>query len=133
MGQGRAASSERTCRAPMRRPEQVFQASLVRALGAILTRETFFFAVPNGGYRTRTEAAILIGQGVKSGVPDLVFIHRGTPLGLELKAGKGVVTDIQRLMHERLTAAGMRVGVERTIDEAIGFLKNNGVPLRIAA
>jgi hypothetical protein len=123
-------SKPRRCR---KHPEQDFQASLVQLLEVILTRETYFFAVPNGGFRTRTEAAILIGQGVKPGVPDLIFISRGKPFGLELKAAKGVVSDNQVTAHDSLRGAGMKIGIARTIDEAIASLKANDIPLRIAA
>lgn len=33
----------------------------------------YLFAVPNGGARSKAEAAIFVGQGVKSGIPDLVL------------------------------------------------------------
>ncbi len=115
-----------------RHPEQAFQAQLVRALTSALTPETYFFAVPNGGKRTPIEAAIFVGQGVKPGVPDLLFIHDGRAYGLELKADKGRVTEIQRIVHDRLRSVGMRVGVARTLDEAFAFLRDCGIPLRLA-
>jgi hypothetical protein len=115
----------------MRRPEQVFQASLVRHLHMLLTPATYFFAVPNGGYRRRMEAGILIGQGVKPGVPDLIFIHDGRALGLELKSDKGRISDKQEFAHAAMRAAGAVIGLARNLDEALDFLKANGVPLRI--
>ena len=50
-----------------------------------------WFAVPNGGYRTPAEAAILKGQGVQRGVSDLILLHAGHFYALELKKdGKAV-------------------------------------------
>lgn len=112
-------------------PEQDFQASLVRTLTAVLDGRTFFYAVPNGGFRTRTEAAILIGQGVVPGVPDLIFIHDGKTFGLELKAERGRLSENQKLIHGRMEAVGATCGTARTLDEALAFLEANGIPLRI--
>ena len=112
-------------------PEQDFQAQLVALLQIALPPEVQFFAVPNGGWRTRVEAAILQGQGVKPGVPDLIFIHGGRACGLELKAGNNGLSVDQIREHDRLRGAGMTIGIARTIDEAIGFLKTNNIPLRI--
>jgi hypothetical protein len=110
-------------------PEQDFQASLVRDLAVILTPDTFFFAVPNGGFRTKAEAGILIGQGVKPGVPDLIFIYGGRAFGLELKAKKRGLSRNQKETIPRLQRAGMVIGVARTLDEAIAFLRANNIPL----
>jgi hypothetical protein len=60
----------------------VFQHLAARGCG-------FAFHVPNGGWRSPIEAAILKGQGVKPGVPDLIVIKDGRPFALELKAEGG--------------------------------------------
>jgi hypothetical protein len=49
----------------------------------------FAFHVPNGGWRTRTEGAILKGAGVVAGVPDIILINAGRTYALELKADGG--------------------------------------------
>lgn len=54
-----------------------------------------FAAIPNGGYRRPIEAAIFKGQGVQSGVPDLlIFDAPPTDIGyrgaaIEMKRQKG--------------------------------------------
>jgi hypothetical protein len=113
--------------------EQSFQARLARALAAALTPRTFWFAVPNGGYRTPIEGALLKGQGVKPGVPDLLFIHEGKAFGLELKSEKGTLSIAQRAAHVALQDAGMRVEVVRSVDEALARLREFGIPLRVRA
>ena len=35
--------------------------------------DKLLFAIPNGGHRSKTEAGILIGEGVKAGVADLML------------------------------------------------------------
>ncbi len=129
----RASGAVKVTKRRRQRPEQLLQANLVRFLNIALTGETFFFAVPNGGWRSATEAAIFRGQGVKAGVSDLIIIHKGHAFGLELKSDKGELSFSQRLAHEALRQAGMRIGIARTLDEAIAFLKTNGIPLRLAA
>lgn len=50
------------------------------------------FAVPNGGRRSKIEASIMKGEGVRPGVPDLILpVARGGAHGffLEMKAGDG--------------------------------------------
>ena len=116
----------------MRRPEQVFQASLVKALAMVLERDAFLFAVPNGGARSKIEAKILVGQGVVPGVPDLLVMFSGTAVGLECKAPQGGRTDPNQIkVHERFARAGIPVAVVRTLPEALAFLHDNNVPMRI--
>jgi hypothetical protein len=118
----------------MRRPEQGFQAGLVKMLALILEPDAFMFAVPNGGARSAHEGAILVGQGVMAGVPDLMIIFNGTAVGLELKAAKGGrVDERQRIVHERFARAGIPVGIVRTGPEALDFLKQHKVPMRLKA
>jgi hypothetical protein len=45
--------------------------------------------VPNGGWRSPIEGAILKGLGVQPGVPDLILVRDGLPFALELKTGRG--------------------------------------------
>ena len=128
MGVGAGQSRKRK-----RQPEQAFQASLVKALGLVLQpQRTMIFAVPNGGWRSAAEAAILIGQGVVPGVPDLMVLFDGTGVGLECKSPKGSAKKNQRDVHARFAKAGIPVAVVRDIATAISFLKQHGAPMRLA-
>lgn len=75
-------------------------------------------AIPNGGYRTRTTAAMMKAEGQLAGVPDLfIAAPRGTYAGLwvEMKNGKaGRLSDSQKSMHERLQDKGYKVEVCRS-------------------
>lgn len=114
-----------------RQTEQTFQASLVKSLAMVLERDTFFFAVPNGGYRTRAEAAILIGQGVVAGMTDLVVFHGGRAFCMELKAPDGTTSNDQDACHARIRAAGVPVAIVRSLPDALAFFKANGIPTRV--
>lgn len=56
-----------------------------------------YFAIPNGGKRSKVEAAIMKGLGVRAGVPDICVLCRdGTVVFLELKSAKGTTTAAQK-------------------------------------
>lgn len=80
------------------------------------------FHIPNGGKRTKSEAARFKAAGVCPGIPDLFLpVARGGYHGLwiEMKAKEGRVSPAQRDMMERLTAQGYRCVVCFSADEAI--------------
>lgn len=72
------------------------------------------FAVPNGGLRSKTEAARLKAAGVKAGVPDIMLaVARSGFHGLfiELKVGKNKTSPLQDEWIERLMLAGYKCAV----------------------
>ena len=69
----------------------------------------YLYAIGNGGKRSRIEAAIMQGEGVKAGVHDLHLpLARSGAFGLwiEMKAGKGKLTDDQAAWRTRMIMAG---------------------------
>ena len=114
------------------RPEQDFQRALVSLLNIAFPKTVQFFHVPNGGGRSRIEAGILHGQGVKAGVPDLIIVHNGKAFGLELKSEGGNLSDSQRTMFPKLREAGMRIEVARTMDEALSHILDMQIPMNIS-
>ena len=78
---------------------------------------------PIGGWRSRVEGAILKAIGTVAGVPDIICIFEGRFYALELKAERGRVTDVQRVVHERLREAGANVAVAHGIDQALAQLE----------
>ncbi len=83
--------------------------------------------VPNGGRRDAISGARLKAQGVRAGVPDLLLpVPRQGWAGLwiELKAGRGKVSDVQSAWIDNLRGQGYRVEVcrgweaaKRTLEE----------------
>ena len=106
-----------------RQPEAPLQRCVIQHLTWRARPGAFFFHVPLGGYRTCVEGAILKAIGTVAGVPDLICIFQGRCYALELKAGRGRLTDVQRVVHERLRAAGAEVAVAHGIDEALAWLE----------
>lgn len=78
-------------------------------------------ASANGGLRNKITAARLKREGVRAGYPDIFLnIARNGWHGLfiELKDGKGRVSESQRWWHERLTEQGYAVFVCRGWEDA---------------
>jgi VRR-NUC domain len=98
----------------------VFQHLAARGCG-------FAFHVPNGGWRSPIEAAILKGQGVRPGVPDLIVIKNGFPFALELKAEGGRLSTAQSEAIEAMKAAGADVGIAHGLDAALRWLTERGI------
>ena len=77
-------------------------------------------ANPNGGKRSRIEAAIMKGEGVTAGVPDLELNVPSCSfpgLFIEMKSEKGTLSESQRNVIIELENQGYKVAVCRTFDE----------------
>jgi VRR-NUC domain len=112
--------------------EQAVQRSLCQHLGWRAAPGTFWFHVPNGGWRSPTEAAILKGLGVRPGVPDLICVRDGQCYALELKTERGRLSPAQQQAIAELHAAGAIVDVAYGIDDAIAWLADHGLLRRNA-
>ena len=87
-------------------------------------RRVCYWAVPNGGKRSKSEAKRLKSEGVRAGVPDLTIVHKGQFYGLEVKrpktlAPKGRLSKNQKIMIERIETAQGKVKVVYGIDDVI--------------
>lgn len=108
----------------MKRPEQELQKAIFRYV-SYQYPEIVCYHIPNGGRRSKIEAAIFKSLGVIAGLPDLVIakpidtglVYYGG-LYLELKAPKGKVQESQKLQIEKLRKAGYKVEVCKSFDEA---------------
>jgi len=100
------------------------------------------FHVPNGGARSRTEAAILQGLGVLAGVPDIIaimphpfceegygYFRRPHVYAMELKSPgrRNRVTGPQEAVQASLREAGVEVAVCVGVDEAIAQIEKWGL------
>ena len=82
-----------------RRPEDALQRSVMQLLRIYEQQSRCYaFAVPNGGARSKTEAAIMKGLGVRAGVTDIVLMapNRRNVFFLELKAPGRKASEAQR-------------------------------------
>ena len=93
----RAFEMERIVEAKrMKREEDALQRQQVQYLRILESQgRLLFFAVPNGGKRSKIEAAIMKGLGVRAGVPDLVILHDQKCSFIENKSAKGRLSPSQ--------------------------------------
>lgn len=85
------------------------------------------FAVPNGGYRTKTTAALLKAEGQLSGVSDLILLKRKGKCGallLEAKIKGNYQSDTQRQWQKLIEADGYTYKVFHTLEEFISIVED---------
>lgn len=100
----------------MKRPEQALQIAAAAYMDAI--PNLLWWHSPNGGGRSKIEAAIFKRMGVKPGVPDIAVILPGGRVGfIELKAGNGRVSPAQRAFADALMERGCQCVEARSLEE----------------
>ena len=87
-------------------------------------RRVCYWAVPNGGKRSKIEASRMQKSGVKSGVPDITIVHEGQFYGLEVKkpktlTPKGRLSKNQKEMIEKIEDHGGDVKVVYSVQDTI--------------
>ena len=82
----------------------------------------FWFHPANGSKRSKAEAGKLKAMGVVAGVPDLIVMIDGRCHGLELKSGKGRLSDAQKVTIPNRVRAGCTVSIADNVDDAISVL-----------
>lgn len=74
-------------------------------------------------YGTKTGWLVRKLQWVgRHGAPDRLFMHRGLAIFIEFKQRGKKATEHQRLEHERMTAAGMKVFVIDCVEKGKALL-----------
>lgn len=77
------------------------------------------FSVPNGGYRNRREAAIMVSEGIRTGVSDLILLKAcGGYHGLcvEMKWANGRQSDAQKEFQFIVEQEGYLYRIARSFD-----------------
>ena len=103
--------------------ETTIHIDILRYLRLVLP-DAMVFHCPNGGLRSKSEAAKLERMGVTAGVPDLIcWLRGGTMVAFEVKTSKGRLSPDQKVIHAWMRASGYRVAVVRSIDDTREALK----------
>lgn len=118
----------KTRKAPVQH-EESYQIQVAEFLRWALPPSVVFYAVPNGGWRTKSVAAKLKAGGVKPGVHDLHFLYRGVHHELELKIKPNGLSLEQKQHAEAVVAAGGKAGVASdTLEAVCAMLDYWGIP-----
>jgi hypothetical protein len=107
--------------------EQDLQRAVFQHIDARSARGVFAFHPANGGWRSKIEAKILKGMGVRPGVPDVIAIKAGRVCALELKSEHGRLSPAQKETIDALKQAGAVVAVADNLDDALDKLELWGV------
>lgn len=75
------------------------------------------FAVPNGGFRNKAEAAKMTATGTKAGAPDLVLLLNGKFIGIEVKTPNGVQSPKQKTFESAIVANGGSYFIVRSLSD----------------
>jgi len=87
----------------------------------------FWFAVPNGGWRTKAEAGVFSATGVVAGVPDIILIFGGHVYGLEIKKQGGRLSPVQIKAHAAMISAGAIIATADGLTDALLILEHWGM------
>ncbi len=113
--------------------EDHLQAS-IKAAADVLIRDGLCFAIPNGGLRTKAEAAKLKWTGVVAGIPDMCLVlPDGRSLWMEMKTRAGRLSPAQEEVHKVFGHLGHPVSLIRSLDDFLDELRRLGVKTREAA
>jgi len=88
--------------------------------------EKLLFAVPNGGYRSKTTAIALKAEGVESGVADILFLVASRGFGylcIEMKYGKNKQSDNQKDFEKAVDGVGGIYQLAYSAEEAQKILE----------
>lgn len=109
------------------RREDHLQAKLLAELTFALLPDVHPYAIPNGGFRLKSEASRLKRTGVRSGIADLVFIApEWKTYWLELKDGtssRAKPSDEQLGFAAKCKRNGHPYAVAYSVEEAMDFLR----------
>ena len=116
-----------------RNDESRIQAAIVDYIRTVAPR-CLVFSVPNGGLRTRAEAALFKWTGVVAGIPDLVVLAPGAvALFIEVKTGGGRLSEAQRGIIGIILDLGFCCEVCWSIPNVRDMFRRCGIETREAA
>lgn len=109
-------------------PEHSLQVSILDYLDIKGRRELRWTAIENGGLRHPLVAARIKAAGVKPGTPDIVILMDNGQTGwIECKSKRGQLRPEQKGFAASAVRLGHRWAMVKSLDVAIGILKEWGV------
>lgn len=112
-----------------RREEWVLQTKLAERLARYLDPRTTFWSGVENAPRGAKAGHFQRLRGVRSGLADVLVLHDGKLVCIELKSKRGVPSAAQRAVSLEIKAAGGRWWLARSVKAALTALAREGVPL----
>jgi hypothetical protein len=125
-----AASFAVQRRRESRRQEWSERTKLARLLTIYLDPETTFWTSLKHKPLSRISGLFQKRRGIKSGVPDLLCVHRGRPIFVELKSRAGVASKAQKQIRAEMLPAGATWWMARSARAAMTALHSSAVVFR---
>ncbi len=107
--------------------ETQIQQQFIQYLDLCAHRDLVYYAIPNGNKRTVAAGVRAKREGMRAGIPDVHFMFRGVSYYIEIKKKKGRLSPEQKVMIERLRAAGAVVEVAYGLDACHTAVKGWGM------
>jgi hypothetical protein len=106
------------------------QIRLTKLLTQYLPDNVFYSALSNAP-RTAVAGYLARLRGVRSGLPDIIVVHDGRVIWVEMKSPAGVASKVQRQVCAELRAAGADTYLARSAEAALVALRClSNVPFR---
>ena len=96
-------------------------------LPSVLPSDSFWTAINPIPSKSIIAAANSKAMGMKAGVPDILILHEGKTIWIEVKKEGGYLSKVQKSLHMDIDAAKGSVYTARSIDDVIEILELEGV------
>lgn len=106
-----------------RTPETAIQCTVIQHLQVRGVPGLLYWHTPNGGYRSKTEAAMFKAMGVKAGVSDILLFHDHRLYCLEIKAQGGRASEEQLAFIADIDRAGAFTALATGLDACLATLE----------
>jgi VRR-NUC domain len=120
----------RARRRKSRREEWGTQTALAEMLPRYIDPRTAFWTSLENRPRSRLSGLLQKRRGVRSGLPDLMFISAPKVIFIEVKSRSGRASRAQRRTRHELLAVGCEWFMARSARAALTALHRSGVPFR---
>jgi len=112
------------------KPEQQLHKDVADYLAVALPIDCVFTSINPVSSKKPAAAGLSKALGMKSGIPDLLFIYKARPHFIELKAKRGKISDDQHSMIAMLISAGAVCAIAKSVEDVIAILQAWNIPLR---
>jgi hypothetical protein len=107
----------------MSKTENQIQRKIKQYLDIVLSADSFWTAINPIPSKSIIAAANSKAMGMKAGVPDILILHKGKTIWIEVKKEGGYLSRRQKEVHEQIAMAGGDVFTARSVDDVQELLQ----------